>query len=182
MTDCLAYKRTATRAVLKVSVRRITAGSHAAPDRVPETMCLYDNLPEERVNQYDLPSRGLRDLRMSLRFMAFSLRFRMAEGFSKYSRFFHSRMMPSFSTMRLNRLMAFSSGSLSSTIIWLILNHLPSNAVSIVRMVGSLSRPTSASGSLATPLMRNSQCRCGPVARPVMPTVPRRYPRGTISP
>ena len=40
--------------------------------------------------------------------------------FLENSRFFHSRMIPSFSTMRLKRFMAFSRGSLSSTMICLI--------------------------------------------------------------
>ena len=44
------------------------------------------------------------------------------EGFTKYSRFLNSRMIPSFSTMRLKRLIAFSKFSDSSTLIVAIIN------------------------------------------------------------
>ena len=111
------------------------------------------------VDQYGLPSRVLRVLRMSLRCIAFSLRLRMVEGFSKYSLFFHSRMIPSFSTMRLKRFRAFSRGSFSSIVIWLMENHLPSIAAVIVRIHGILSSPARTSGSQATPEIRSSQCK-----------------------
>ena len=51
--------------------------------------------------------------------------FRIEEGFSKYSRFLYSRMIPSFSTIRLKRLIAFSRFSESSTMIVAIKFHLP---------------------------------------------------------
>lgn len=47
----------------------------------------------------------------------------MVDGFSKYSRFLYSRIMPSFSTIRLNRFNAFSNGSSSFTFTKAITHH-----------------------------------------------------------